>query len=179
MARLFPSAAGSASWADASLGSEVEQADRRRADWRWRSTLRRSRPPPPSRGRLSAMSYWTVARLEPHRERLALHCLDLNGYAVYFPRLREHRISHGRKIEVRPPLFPGYCFFVVELQWHTARWSVGIIGLIMDGIRPARVADGVIEEIRSRERGGLLGTRCDLVQMEVVQLELIDQVFST
>ena len=36
------------------------------------------------------------------------------------------------------------------------RWSVGILGLIMDGIRPAKVADSVIEEIRSRERGGLV-----------------------
>ena len=105
--------------------------------------------------------------------------MGLAGFRVYLPRLRERRLSHGRRIEVRPPLFPGYCFFVVEAQWHSARWSVGIIGLIMDLIRPARVADGVIEEIRSRERGGLLGTRCDLVRMEVVQLELIDQVFST
>ena len=30
------------------------------------------------------------------------------------------------------------------------------MGLIMDGIRPAKVADSVIEEIRSRERGGLV-----------------------
>ena len=92
------------------------------------------------------MAYWAVARLEPRRERLALHCLGLAGFRVYLPRLRERRLSHGRRIEVRPPLFPGYCFFVVEAQWHSARWSVGI---------------------------------CDLVRMEVVQLELIDQVFST
>jgi transcriptional antiterminator RfaH len=102
------------------------------------------------------MAYWAVARLEPHRERLALHCLGLAGFETYFPRLREKRMSHGRRIEVRPPLFPGYCFLTIEAQWHAARWSVGILGLIMDGIRPAKVADSVIEEIRSRERGGLV-----------------------
>jgi transcriptional antiterminator RfaH len=102
------------------------------------------------------VSYWACARLEPHRERLALHCLELNGFEVYLPRLREHRISHGRKIEVRPPLFPGYCFIAVELQWHTARWTVGVLGLIMGGIQPARVPDVVIAEIRARERGGLV-----------------------
>ena len=59
------------------------------------------------------MSYWAVARLEPHREQLALRCLGLAGYETYFPRLRERRISHGRKIEIRPPLFPGYCFLTV------------------------------------------------------------------
>jgi hypothetical protein len=52
------------------------------------------------------MSYWACARLEPHRERVALHCLELNGFKVYLPRLREHRTSYGRKIEIRPLLLP-------------------------------------------------------------------------
>jgi transcriptional antiterminator RfaH len=94
------------------------------------------------------MSYWAAARLEPHREQLALHFLDLAGYETYFPRLREHRISHGRKIEVRPPLFPGYAFIAIELQWHRARWTAGVLGLTMGGIQPARVPDAVIAEIR-------------------------------
>jgi len=45
---------------------------------------------------------------------------------------------------------------VVESQWHAARWSIGVLGLIMDGLRPARVSDSVIAEIRGRERGGLV-----------------------
>jgi transcription antitermination factor NusG len=98
-----------------------------------------------------SVSYWAVARLEPHRERLALHCLTLAGFTAYYPRLRDWRIRHGRRIEVRPPLFPGYCFFMIEAQWHSARWSVGVIGLIMGGIQPARVPDSVIAEIRCRE----------------------------
>src|SRR5262249_33611410 len=80
--------------------------------------------------------YWACARLEPHRERVATHCLKVNGYEVYLPRLRERRISHGRRIEVRPPLFPGYCFIAIELQWHAARWTAGVLGLIMGGIQP-------------------------------------------
>jgi transcriptional antiterminator RfaH len=102
------------------------------------------------------VSYWACARLEPRRERLALYCLGLAGFETYFPRLREVRRRHGRKIEIRPPLFPGYAFFTIEAQWHAARWSVGVLGLIMDGIRPAKVADSVIAEIRSRERNGLV-----------------------
>src|SRR5215472_8160272 len=108
------------------------------------------------------MAYWACARLEPHRERLALHCLGLAGYTTYLPRLRERRMSHGRKIEVRPPLFPGYCFLTIEAQWHAARWSIGVLGLIMNGAGPAHVHDSVIDEIRSRERGGLVELpRCD------------------
>ena len=37
-----------------------------------------------------------------------------------------------------------------------ARWSIGVIGLIMDGIRPARVADQIIDDLRKRERNGLI-----------------------
>jgi hypothetical protein len=64
------------------------------------------------------VSYWCVARLQHHREQLALDCLKRGGYGTYYPRLREQRRSHGRKIEARPPLFPGYCFVSIELQWH-------------------------------------------------------------
>jgi transcriptional antiterminator RfaH len=106
--------------------------------------------------RVAGMSYWAVARLEPHRERLALHCLGLAGFETYFPRLRERRIRAGRKTEVLVSLFPGYCFLTIEAQWHAARWTAGVLGLIMNGMEPAHVPDSVIAEIRSRERGGLI-----------------------
>jgi transcription antitermination factor NusG len=102
------------------------------------------------------MTYWACAQLEPNRERIALHCLGLAGYETYLPRLRERRVSHGRKIEVRPPLFPGYLFVVVEREWYSARWSVGVRRLIMDGVQPARVPDVVVEQIKGREVRGLV-----------------------
>jgi len=102
------------------------------------------------------VAYWCAARLQARREHLALRFLAQSGYETYFPQLREHRFSYGRKIEVRPALFPGYAFVLIQLQWHPARWAPGTLGLIMDGIQPAKVPDPVIEEIRSRERDGLI-----------------------
>src|SRR5262245_26918708 len=90
------------------------------------------------------MAYWCAARLQPNREALALHCLGLAGYETYFPRLRDRRIRHGRKVELRPALFPGYAFVLIQLQWHAARWAPGTLGLIMDGVGPAHVPDNVI-----------------------------------
>jgi transcriptional antiterminator RfaH len=94
-------------------------------------------------------NFWCVARLQPKREALATH-------EVYLPRLREHRRIGGRSVEVRPPLFPGYIFVLIVLQWSAARYSPGIATLVMNGGGPARVPDHIIDEIRSRERGGLI-----------------------
>ena len=100
--------------------------------------------------------YWACAQVEPRRERLASHCLGLAGYEIYQPLLREQRRSHGRKITVTPPLFPGYLFVWVVRGWWDARWSPGVVRLIMDGLLPAHVPEAVISEIKSRERGGFV-----------------------
>jgi transcriptional antiterminator RfaH len=103
------------------------------------------------------MSYWACAQLMPMRERLALHTLTLAGYTTYLPRLRQHRVSHGRRIETQPALFPGYLFLqVVNGAWWDARWAPGVTKIVLDGAAPARVPDGVIDEIRSREVKGLI-----------------------
>ena len=100
--------------------------------------------------------FWCCAQIEPYRERLALHCLDLNGFEVYCPRLREQCRVRGRKIERTPLLFPGYAFVLVVSAWWSARWSAGVRRLVMDGELPAKVPDQVVAEIRSRERNGLV-----------------------
>jgi transcriptional antiterminator RfaH len=102
------------------------------------------------------MPYWCACRLQVHREALALHCLELTGYTTFYPRLRDQRIRHGRKVVLTPALFPGYAFILIQLQWHPARWAPGTLGLIMDGVGPAKVPDNVIAEIRGRETNGLI-----------------------
>jgi transcription antitermination factor NusG len=103
------------------------------------------------------MSYWACAQLEANRERLALHCLALAGYQTYLPRIRVQRLTQSRKLSaLTAPLFPGYAFVLIELQWHAARWSPGVIRLVLDGVQPSRVPDRVIADLRSRERNGLV-----------------------
>jgi transcriptional antiterminator RfaH len=102
------------------------------------------------------MAYWTACRLQPNRTTLALHVLNLQGYEVYCPRLRELRVLRGRRVEVLLPLFPGYTFLRVVTGWWQARWAPGTCGLVMDGAIPAKVPDAVIAEIKSRERKGAI-----------------------
>ena len=102
------------------------------------------------------MAFWTAARIMPRRERLALHCLKVSGFETYVPRTRDRRIVRGRKVNEIAQLFPSYVFVLIELQWHAARFALGVASLIMDGEKPARVPDAVISDLRGRERNGLI-----------------------
>jgi transcriptional antiterminator RfaH len=55
-----------------------------------------------------------------------------------------------------PLLFPGYLFVFIELQWSRARWSPGVVRIVMNGTAPAVVPDSVIGVLRTRETGGLI-----------------------
>ena len=85
-------------------------------------------------------------------ERLALHTLRLSGFVTYLPRFLEPVIRRGRREEVHRPLFPGYLFVLVVEQWWSIQRSPGVANLLLNGGRPARVPDGVIDELRRRER---------------------------
>jgi transcriptional antiterminator RfaH len=100
------------------------------------------------------MAYWACARLESRREAVAQRFLELAGYQVYIPQMREQRLRRSRRVEIIAPLFPAYGFIAIERQWHSARWSIGVIAIIMDGESPARVPDQMIDAIRRREVRG-------------------------
>ena len=67
------------------------------------------------------------------------------------PRTEHRRIVRGRKGNEITPLFPSYAFVFIELQWHAARYALGVASFIMDGERPARVPDDVIADERERQ----------------------------
>src|SRR5262249_39725173 len=100
-------------------------------------------------------AYWACAQLEANRERLALHCLEhVAGYTVYSPRIAGSR--RVRKLKQTRPLFPGYCFVQILAQWWAARWSPGVVRLVLDGASPARVPDAIIADLKRREYHGVI-----------------------
>jgi transcriptional antiterminator RfaH len=96
------------------------------------------------------MAYWACAQTVSRRESAARHFLQIGGYEAYLPLVRE-----GQAKAVRP-LFPGYLFVRIELQWSKAQWTVGVSRLILDGERPAAVPDQVVDALRRRERNGVV-----------------------
>jgi transcriptional antiterminator RfaH len=103
------------------------------------------------------MAQWSAVRLQPYWERPVLNELARAGFETYCPRILQYRrLPNGAKVQATPLLFPGYVFILIVQQWHVGRYTPGVIGLIMDGERPARVPNSVIGELRSREHNGLI-----------------------
>ena len=88
-------------------------------------------------------------RQDKERRRAIIILSECSCYQVYLPRIRVQKLKTAA-------LFPGYAFVLIELQWHAARWSPGILRLVLDGDRPAKVPDKVITELKGRERNGLI-----------------------
>jgi len=102
------------------------------------------------------MAFWAAAQLQPNRTKLAVHFLRLEGFETYDPRLRLPR-RRDRRGQAPPPLFPGYVFVLIQLQWHVVHRTPGVIRLVSNGNwTPAHVPDAVIEELKAKERNGLI-----------------------
>jgi transcription antitermination factor NusG len=104
-------------------------------------------------------SFWACVQTAPAREAAAEHFLRLAGYGqIYLPRLRVVRRHQGRRIELRPALFPNYLFvFITGGQWWRARWTPNVTRLVTaGGTEPAHVPGALIESIRQREVNGAI-----------------------
>lgn len=75
---------------------------------------------------------------------------------LWVPVTHEKRIIQGRRQKIIVPLFSNYGFAVIELQWYAIKTCPGVGALVMNGERPARVPDHVVEELRGREKDGVI-----------------------
>jgi len=95
---------------------------------------------------------WIVAETQPQRESFAKKNIDRFGYETYLPRIRERR---NRQTRIAP-LFPRYLFVKITESWYAIASAMGVTRVISHGERPSRLDAKVINELRSRERGGFV-----------------------
>jgi transcriptional antiterminator RfaH len=93
---------------------------------------------------------WRVVTAHRHREAVARVRLVQQGLETYLPLLRRWpRPPVGSDVG---PLFPGYVFVrAARAHFHRITHTPGVGGLIVFGGEPARLDDGVIDFLRSRE----------------------------
>jgi len=100
--------------------------------------------------------FWGVVQVQPMCERRALLHLGWQGFDTYAPRERTMHVTRGRKVVSSRLLFSRYLFVWMTEQWHKLFSTVGISRLLMTGNEPSKVPDGLVEQLRSRERNGLI-----------------------
>ena len=107
------------------------------------------------------MTAWYVVYTRARAEARALDHLRRQGYTAYLPRYQKRR-RHARRSElVRRPLFPRYLFVALDLlatRWRPILSTVGVSDLVRHADAPVPVPDGIVAEIRERERTGMFDT---------------------
>jgi transcription antitermination factor NusG len=71
-------------------------------------------------------------------------------FETYCPRIRRRgRIAF---------LFPSYVFVRLKanLHWYPIVWTPHVVRLIMAGERPANLSEGIVADLKRRERGGFV-----------------------
>jgi transcription antitermination factor NusG len=100
--------------------------------------------------------YWCVARSEPGREAVAVRFLDRRATSLICSGLANGASTKAAALAIMPPLFSNYLFVRIESGWWEARRCIGVAAIVMAGDEPGKLADSVIDRIRSREQNGLI-----------------------
>ncbi len=97
---------------------------------------------------MSEQPYWTVAVAMSQREDLVTGHLKREGFETYVPKVREEKRA--------VPLFPGYLMVRVLVRWYPIRWCPGVLRMLMNGDKPAKLSDAIVDEIKGREVRGFV-----------------------
>ena len=99
---------------------------------------------------------WVAVITQVNSERKAYINAQNQGFDAYWPRIREASYVTGRLIYRERSLFPRYEFVKVFTTWRSLLSTVGVLGLVMNGQRPAYVPANEIELLRSRQIDGFV-----------------------
>lgn len=97
---------------------------------------------------------WYLVYCKPRQETVARENLARQGYETYLPFMRDARRRRGRRTTVIAPMFPRYLFIHLSSQtdnWGPIRSTLGVVSIVRFGREAARVPDGLMTALRSRE----------------------------
>lgn len=100
--------------------------------------------------------HWYLVHTKSRQEKCALENLERQGFQCYMPTLEVEKFRRGVLSVVDEPLFPRYLFIRLGLEqtaqsWAPIRSTKGVSRLVRFGVEPAKVADGLVEALRSQE----------------------------
>lgn len=101
---------------------------------------------------------WYVAKLKSGREKVAMRGLEEQGFELFYPLMRVTRWRAGSSVEGSEPVFPSYLFLRSDpdpASWRAVNNTRGISSLL-GNLVPCPMPDREIDDLRERERVGLL-----------------------
>lgn len=100
------------------------------------------------------MESWYLIQTKPRQEYLARENLERQGYRTYLPIAPVRRRKGGRTFSSPGPMFPRYLFIHLNEgidDWGPIRSTLGVAKLVKFGMVPARIPDGLINTLMTRE----------------------------
>ena len=80
------------------------------------------------------MNHWYLIYTKPQQEKVALDNLTRQNYQCYLPLINKEKISQGKKILTKEPMFPRYLFVRLchdgQQNWSPIRSTIGVSHLV-------------------------------------------------
>ncbi len=100
--------------------------------------------------------HWYLVHTKPKQEQRALENLERQGYPCYLPTIFAEKIRRKLVITEAEPLFPRYLFIKLGLgdrakSWAPIHSTTGVSRLVSFGLEPTKVADGLIDFLKSQK----------------------------
>jgi transcription antitermination factor NusG len=100
---------------------------------------------------------WFVAIAEHARQQQVVNLLLDFDFLAYAPKFIKTIVKNGRKTEVARFLFGHYFFVKMKNGWEASQFVRGVKRILLNPeLHPLLIRDEVIDEIRSREIGGVI-----------------------
>ena len=125
---------------------------------------------------------WLLLQVKPRQELRALENLERQNGECYCPRIQVEKLSRGKRIKVKEPLFPGYLFINAQpeqngLTYTSIRSSRGVSKIVGFGVEPIKIPGNLIEGIKLREDAGLTCINAEGLPNAGDQVDILDGPF--
>lgn len=95
---------------------------------------------------------WLVVKTKHKSEQKAMLNMERQGFTTFLPMVNVEKITRGKKVHVKEPLFPGYLFtkYDEHCQQFQAkiRSTFGVTQVVSFGLEPAKAHDHIIDSIK-------------------------------
>jgi transcriptional antiterminator RfaH len=125
---------------------------------------------------------WLLLQVKPRQELRALENLERQNGECYCPQMQVEKLSRGKRINVKEPLFPSYLFINAQpeqngLTYTSIRSSRGVSKIVGFGVEPIKIPESLIKELKLLEQLDLTHVNAEGLPQVGDQVDILDGPF--